>query len=275
MAFIEINDVSKRYIQNDRAFKALDHVSLEIEKGEFICLLGPSGCGKTTILRTVAGQLRALGGSVELFGRDLAGMPGDDRARTMAVMLTGRPSTELTTCRDVVEAGRYPYTGRLGVLGAADDEAVLAAMEATGVSALAERDFAHVSDGQRQRVLLARAKVEGPKGNVLAHHRGDELVLRVLEHHAAGTAELPDAGWVSGVDAGDSELAGLELDERIQVPRERGLARAVLPDDRHELAGRHVERHVAQRGTTGRICMGDAPRLHDLLARPTHPRPST
>lgn len=138
-------------------------VCLSVRPGQVVALVGPNGSGKTTILRTVAGQLRALGGSVELFGRDLAGMPGDDRARTMAVMLTGRPSTELTTCRDVVEAGRYPYTGRLGVLGAADDEAVLAAMEATGVSALAERDFAHVSDGQRQRVLLARALCQEPR----------------------------------------------------------------------------------------------------------------
>ena len=138
-------------------------VCLSVRPGQVVALVGPNGSGKTTILRTVAGQLRALGGSVELFGRDLAGMPGGDRARTMAVMLTGRPSTELTTCRDVVEAGRYPYTGRLGVLGAADDEAVLAAMEATGVSALAERDFAHVSDGQRQRVLLARALCQEPR----------------------------------------------------------------------------------------------------------------
>lgn len=81
----------------------------------------------------------------------------------MSVMLTGRPRTKLLTCRDVVEAGRHPYTGRLGVLGERDDAAVTAAMEATGVLPLAGRDFAHVSDGQRQRVLLARALCQEPQ----------------------------------------------------------------------------------------------------------------
>lgn len=78
-------------------------------------------------------------------------------------MLTGRPSTELLTCRDVVETGRYPFTGRLGVLGEKDHEAVRAALEATGVAELAERDFSHISDGQRQRVLLARALSQEPR----------------------------------------------------------------------------------------------------------------
>ena len=68
MAFIEINGVSKQYIQNDRAFKALDHVSLEIEKGEFICLLGPSGCGKTTLLNAIAGFEKTDSGSITIDG---------------------------------------------------------------------------------------------------------------------------------------------------------------------------------------------------------------
>lgn len=138
-------------------------VCLAVRPGTVVALIGPNGSGKTTILRTVAGQLRSLGGVVELFGRDLAGLPATERARTMSVMLTGRPQTELLTCRDVVEAGRYPFTGRLGVLGEKDDEAVTAAMDATGVTTLAERDFSHVSDGQRQRVLLARALCQEPR----------------------------------------------------------------------------------------------------------------
>ena len=138
-------------------------VCLAVRPGQVVALIGPNGSGKTTILRTVAGQLRALGGVVELFGRPLACVPAAERARTLSVMLTGRPQTELLTCRDVVEAGRYPFTGRLGVLGEKDDAAVAAAMEATGVAELADRDFAHVSDGQRQRVLLARALCQEPQ----------------------------------------------------------------------------------------------------------------
>ena len=138
-------------------------VCLAVKPGQVVALIGPNGSGKTTILRTVAGQLRALGGVVELFGRALGDVPAAERARFMSVMLTGRPQTELLTCRDVVEAGRYPFTGHLGVLGEKDEEAVTAAMDATGVLDLAERDFAHVSDGQRQRVLLARALCQEPR----------------------------------------------------------------------------------------------------------------
>ena len=138
-------------------------VCLAVRPGQVVALIGPNGSGKTTILRTVAGQLRALGGVVELLGRPLGEVPAAERARAMSVMLTGRPQTELLTCRDVVEAGRYPFTGRLGVLGERDHEAVRAAMAATGVLDLAGRDFAHVSDGQRQRVLLARALCQEPR----------------------------------------------------------------------------------------------------------------
>ena len=138
-------------------------VCLAVRPGTVVALIGPNGSGKTTILRTVAGQLRSLGGVVELYGRDLADVPAAERALAMSVMLTGRPQTELLTCRDVVEAGRHPFTGRLGVLGEKDEDAVTAAMSATGVLGLAERDFSHVSDGQRQRVLLARALCQEPR----------------------------------------------------------------------------------------------------------------
>ena len=139
------------------------NIDLEVLPGELVALIGPNGSGKTTILRTAVGQLKPLAGRVELLGRDLAETPGAERARVLAALFTGRPHTELLTCQDVVEAGRYPFTGRLGALGRGDRAVVRSVMEAAGIWHLRDRDFAHMSDGQRQRALIARALCQEPR----------------------------------------------------------------------------------------------------------------
>jgi iron complex transport system ATP-binding protein len=85
----------------------------------------------------------------------------------LSVVLTQRLRTELMTCQEVVETGRYPYTGRLGILAADDHAQVRAAMETVDMWDLRERDFMQISDGQRQRVLLARAICQQPQIIVL------------------------------------------------------------------------------------------------------------
>lgn len=138
----------------------VEHVSFDVNAGEVIALIGPNGSGKTTLLRTLAGQLEPIFGSIELYGRALEALHPSELACTIAAMFTERPRTELLTCKDVVELGRYPYTGRLGVLSCADRVEVQSAMEKVGIWDLRDRDFSHMSDGQRQRALIARALVQ-------------------------------------------------------------------------------------------------------------------
>ena len=141
----------------------MEHIVLGVGKGTILTLIGPNGAGKSTLLKTLAAQLAPQGGAVLLDGKDLADCSGPERARKMALMVPHTRRTELTTCFEMVSAGRYPYTGRLGVLSAEDKRQVHAALALVGAEALAGRDFNRISDGQRQRVLLARAICQQPE----------------------------------------------------------------------------------------------------------------
>ena len=141
----------------------MEHIGLGVGKGTILTLIGPNGAGKSTLLRTLAAQLAPQGGAVLLDGKNLADCSGPERARKMALMVPHTRRTELTTCFEMASAGRYPYTGRLGVLSAEDKRQVHAALALVGAEALAGRDFNRISDGQRQRVLLARAICQQPE----------------------------------------------------------------------------------------------------------------
>ena len=141
----------------------MEHIRLGAEKGSILTLIGPNGAGKSTLLKTLAAQLAPQGGAVLLDGKSLADYSGPERARKMALMGPHTRRPELTTCFEMASAGRYPYTGRLGVLSAEDRRQVHAALALVGAEALAGRDFNCISDGQRQRVLLARAICQQPE----------------------------------------------------------------------------------------------------------------
>lgn len=142
-------------------------ICLSLKKGEILTLIGPNGAGKTTILKSIIRQLAPLSGTVYLAGNDLAGMNNSVLAKQMAVVLTQRVRTELMTCEDVVSTGRYPYTGKFGVLTQHDHAKVQESMELVHITELAQRDFEQISDGQKQRVLLARALCQEPDVLVL------------------------------------------------------------------------------------------------------------
>lgn len=134
-----------------------ENINLSTRRGEIVALIGPNGSGKSTLLKTVTGQIKSLGGSIQICGSDLGTMNERDRAKLISLVTTTRIRPQLMTCREVVAMGRYPYTGRLGILSAEDDKAVCAALALTDSLDIAERDFEKISDGQRQRVMIARA----------------------------------------------------------------------------------------------------------------------
>ena len=139
------------------------NISMKIRKGEIVALIGPNGAGKSTFLKTVARDLPIISGEVLLEGKAIQSFSYKALSKKMAVILTERIKVDLTTCRDIVATGRYPYTGRLGVLRPEDEKAVDEAMETVHALDLAERDFTAISDGQRQRILLARAICQEPE----------------------------------------------------------------------------------------------------------------
>ena len=158
MSYCETQDLAIGY-----GTPLLRDIALQAERGKVLALIGPNGAGKSTLLKTLAGQLAAQGGAVLLDGQTLTTYTPHARARKLALMLPHTARTELATCFDVAAAGRYPYTGRLGILSDADRRAVHEALILVQAEALADRDFTKISDGQRQRVLLARAVCQQPE----------------------------------------------------------------------------------------------------------------
>lgn len=140
----------------------IENICLHVRRGEIMTLIGPNGAGKSTILKTLARQLTPMAGAVYLDKQALGQMAEKELAQRLAIVTTERIDPELMTCRDIVSTGRYPYTGRLGLLRAEDRTIVENALAQVHAGELAELPFAQVSDGQRQRVLLARALCQQP-----------------------------------------------------------------------------------------------------------------
>ena len=145
----------------------ISKVALSVQRGRIVTLIGPNGSGKSTILKTIAGQLPRIGGAAYLDGEELRACSRNAIARRMAILMTARMDPELMTCRDVVSSGRYPYTGKLGILTAEDRKIVDESLRRTDAEAFADRPFQAVSDGQRQRIMLARALCQEPEVLVL------------------------------------------------------------------------------------------------------------
>lgn len=153
----------RRWPLRDPDLVVVDLVDAEARPGELTAVLGPNGAGKSTLLRSLIGLQPLLGGRISLGETDLGRVSLAERARRAAVVLTDRVDAGLLTGREVVELGRHPHQGPFGRLGAEDHRAVAEAIEHLHAEGLADHRFSEMSDGQRQRILLARALCQQPE----------------------------------------------------------------------------------------------------------------
>ena len=156
----------------------IDNINIRIKKGQVTTLIGPNGSGKSTILKTITNHLEKVAGVVYINKKDIKTLSHKDIAKSLSVVLTERVSTEYMTCEDIVGLGRYPYTNNFGILTQEDCDIVENCLEQVEAIDLKNRDFLTLSDGQKQRILLARALCQEPEIIVL-----DEPTSYLDIHH--------------------------------------------------------------------------------------------
>jgi iron complex transport system ATP-binding protein len=182
---LELQAVSASYPGRAVAEPVLNGIELKLEAGEMVALIGPNGAGKSTLLRTAGGVLRPSAGRVLLDDRDLATLKPRDIARQIAVVPQEGPLPAGLVVREMVGLGRTPYTRMLLGPTTRDRAAVDWALEAAGVTDLAERFVDELSGGERQRVILARALAQEPRLLLL-----DEPTANLDLHHQVVMLEL-------------------------------------------------------------------------------------
>ncbi len=138
-------------------------IEIHLKKGNILTLIGPNGAGKSTILKSIAGQLALIGGTVWMGKDSLQDMKREELAKKMSVVFTEKIRAEMMTCEDIVATGRYPYTGKFGILSEKDYRIMDEAMDLVHITEIRDRDFGKISDGQKQRVMLARAIAQEPE----------------------------------------------------------------------------------------------------------------
>jgi iron complex transport system ATP-binding protein len=137
-------------------------ITVSLQAGELVCLLGPNGAGKSTLLRSLAGMQAPISGEVRLLGENLYDLPPQELAKRLSLVLTEKVDVGMLSAYTLVSMGRYPYTDWWGKLTPEDEAIVHWAIESVGAINLAQRHVSELSDGERQKIMIARALAQSP-----------------------------------------------------------------------------------------------------------------
>lgn len=154
---IEIRDLNIGYSHNNQEISIQTGLNLKLKKGELCCLIGPNGVGKSTLLRTISTQLQPLSGDILLNGKSINEYDHNLLARYLSVVLTEDIYVPNLTVKELIAMGRFPYTNFWGKIEKKDEEKVEEAIQLLGLQTLADRNFIELSDGEKQKALIAKA----------------------------------------------------------------------------------------------------------------------
>ena len=135
----------------------ISDINLELRSGQLACLIGENGIGKSTLLKTLTGFLPKLKGSLLLGNRDIESFSQRELARQVSIVVTQKPDVQNLTIEEIIGLGRSPYTGFFGRLRAEDRKVVDDAIATMGIEKLRGRMIQTLSDGERQKVMIAKA----------------------------------------------------------------------------------------------------------------------
>jgi iron complex transport system ATP-binding protein len=154
---IDTTDLTIGYRQGHQTKTIQTRLNLHAGQGTFVALLGPNGCGKSTLIRTLGGLLPTVSGIITHGGSDLETLTLKERATRFSLVLTDAVQVKYMSVYQLVSMGRHPYTTYYGQLSDSDKQFVQQALEAVHMADFAERPFLELSDGERQRVMIAKA----------------------------------------------------------------------------------------------------------------------
>lgn len=135
----------------------LPPINVSADQGDLIAMIGPNGAGKSTLFKTLTGSIKPISGEVELLGRNITSYSPKEKARLMSIVLTSKPDDLFLKVSDVVASGRFPYSGFFGKISEEDERIIKSSLELAGVIQLIDRNFNSLSDGEKQKVMIAKS----------------------------------------------------------------------------------------------------------------------
>ncbi|WP_329904727.1 ABC transporter ATP-binding protein [Porphyromonas pogonae] len=154
---IRLESLATGYKSHRGVYEVSHRIDLSVLNGELVMLMGPNGCGKSTLMHTIAGLQSPLNGAVYLAGHELGKLRDSDRSKLLSLVLTDKITTNNLTVWDIVSIGRYPYVNQRGKLRERDKHMIYLALEQCNLNGFESRFFSELSDGEKQRVMIARA----------------------------------------------------------------------------------------------------------------------